>query len=326
MPTSLESHSTIGLGKRPKEKIRLKGVEETLFCTLLPKARDAESANPVLGDPYASRLIESCDVDLGRSTFQAVDNDRAIRWVVNRSLTFDRWCRDFLQTHKDEPVTVLYLGCGLDCRVHRIMTDKLWSNGVRWIDLDRPLVVDLRQRLIPQSPPGDYHMRTLDVTTTGWMHDIPADRPTLIMAEGLFMYLDPVRVESTIRELVEYFGAKGARSSWTPSRASTSSTPTTSSSSKASGAKWKWGTDDAREVERFHPRLRLLEHVRSADYMGKTKAFGQSQVPLFGEDAAGVAKMALASLSSSNSAFGQNARFAFSGREDESELQPTGAS
>ena len=62
-------------------------------------------------------------------------------------------------------------------------------------------------------------------------------------------------------------------------------------------------------------RERLLEHVRSADYMGK-KPFGQSQVPLFGEDAAGVLKMVLASLSSSNSAFGQNARFEFTRPEE----------
>ncbi|KAK7990919.1 hypothetical protein PG990_015199 [Apiospora arundinis] len=322
MPASLDSHST-GLGERPKEKIRLKGVEETLFCTLLPKARDAESPNPVLGDPYASRLIESCDVDLSRSTFQAVDNTRAIRWVVNRSMTFDRWCRDFLQKHKTEPVTVLYLGCGLDCRVHRVM--KHARDDVRWIDLDRPLVVDLRRRLIPQSPPGDYHMRTLDVTTTGWLHDIPSDRPTLIMAEGLFMYLTPERVETIIRELVEYFGAFGGEIFLdTVSRLYVKYTDHVELL-KASGAKWRWGTDDAREVERFHPRLRLLEHVRSADYMGK-KPFGQSQVPLFGEDAAGVLKMVLASMSSSNSAFGQNARFEFSKQEEGESKQSTGAS
>ncbi|KAK8022303.1 hypothetical protein PG993_013070 [Apiospora rasikravindrae] len=313
MTVSLESQST-GLGERPKEKIRLKGVEETLFCTLLPKARDAERPNPVLGDPYASRLIESCDVDLTRSTFQAVDNDRAIRWVVNRSMTFDRWCRDFLQKHKSEPVTVLYLGCGLDCRVHRVKR----GPDVRWIDLDRPMVVNLRQRLIPQAPEGDYHMRTLDITATGWMHDIPADRPTLIMAEGLFMYLTPALVETIIRELVEYF-QEGEIFLDTVSNLYVKYTDHVELL-KASGAKWKWGTDDAREVERFHPRLRLLEHVRATEYMGK-KAFGQSQVPLFGEDAAGVLKMVLASFSSSNSAFGQNARFKFARPESGSSTE-----
>ncbi|KAK8108745.1 polyketide synthase protein [Apiospora sp. TS-2023a] len=320
MPVSLDSQST-GLGERPKEKIRLKGVEETLFCTLLPKARDAESPNPVLGDPYASRLIESCDVDLTRSTFQAVDNDRAIRWVVNRSMTFDRWCRDFLQQHKTEPVTVLYLGCGLDCRVHRVNRGRC---DVRWIDLDRALVIDLRQRLIPQAPAGDYHLRTLDITAAGWLHDIPADRPTLIMAEGLFMYLTPAQVESLVHELVEYFGEGGEILLDTVSSLYVRYTDHVELLN-ASGAKWRWGTDDAREVEMFHPRLRLLEHVRSADYMGN-KAFGQSQVPLFGEDVAGVLKMALASLSSSNSAFGQNARFAFDARPEKDPKQPTGTS
>lgn len=201
MPSYLSNKST-DLGERPKEKVRLKGVEETLFCTLLPKARDAASPKPILGDPYAQKLIDSCDVDLSRSTFSAVDNERAMLWVANRSKTFDRWCQDFLDNHKDVPVTVLHVACGLDSRVYRVNRS---GREIRWIDLDRPPVIDLRQRLIPQNPPGDYSMRTLDVNNSGWMNDIPADRPTLIMAEGLFMYLTPAKVEAVIRDLVDYF-------------------------------------------------------------------------------------------------------------------------
>jgi O-methyltransferase involved in polyketide biosynthesis len=39
------------------------------------------------------------------------------------------------------------------------------------------------------------------------MNNLPADRLTLILAEGLFPYLDAAVVESTIRDMVEYFGS-----------------------------------------------------------------------------------------------------------------------
>ncbi|KAK8076546.1 hypothetical protein PG994_003818 [Apiospora phragmitis] len=135
------------------------------------------------------------------------------------------------------------------------------------------------------------------------------------MAEGLLMYLAPARVRSLVRELVEYFGGEGGEILLDTVSSLYVKYTDHDELLKASGAKWKWGADDAHEVETSHPRLRLLEHVCSVDYMGK-KAFGQSQVPLFGEDAAGVLKMAMASMSSINNAFGQNARFEFARSED----------
>lgn len=162
------SNKSTDLGERLKEKVYLKGAEETLFATLLPKARDAASPNPILGDPYAQRLIDSCDVDLERSTFRAMDNERGIRWVAHRARRYDDWCRDFLARHKDEPVTVLHMACGLDCRAFRTRP----GANVRWIDLDRQHVIHLRKRLITQPPPDvEYSMRTLDVSNPGWMRD-----------------------------------------------------------------------------------------------------------------------------------------------------------
>ncbi|KAI1862344.1 uncharacterized protein JN550_010206 [Neoarthrinium moseri] len=303
--SSSQTNKSTDLGERPKERIRLEGVEETLFCTLLPKARDAASPNPILGDPYAQKLVDSCDVDFSRSTFSAVDNERAMRWVANRAKTFDRWCQEFLDKHQGAPVTVLHLACGLDSRVYRV---KRRGADVRWIDLDRPLVVDLRRRLIPQDPPGDYSLRTLDVNKSGWLSDIPADRPTLIMAEGLFMYLTPAKVESVICDLVDYF-KQGELVLDTVSKIYVRYTSQVELL-QASGAKWLWGTDDAKEVEKFHRQLRMIDQVWSTEYMGH-KSLGRSLVPLFGEGTIGSIKMALASFSPSTYAFGQNVRFAF---------------
>lgn len=300
------------LGERPNEKIRLQGVEETLFCTLLPKAIDAESENPILGCPYAKKLMDSCEVDSSSSVIgNTVQDHRAIKWTMNRTKTFDRWCQDFLDRHEkvNQLVTVVHMGCGLDCRMHRVKR----GPNVRWYDLDRPQVVNLRSKLIPQMPHGDYQLRTLDVSTSAWMKDIPADRPTLIMAEGMFMYLPPSSVESTISNAVDYFQTGEIILDTVCTlycRFTDHIAPI-----KSSGAKWLWGTDDAKaSVEKFHPSLTMIDREWSVDYMGR-KPFGQSMAPFFGQDWTGTLKMALASFSSSNDAHGQNARFEFNKKE-----------
>lgn len=73
-------------------------------------------------------------------------------------------------------MTVLHLGCGLDCRNSRVRR----REDVLWVDLDRPRVVNLRERVLEQTP-GDYILQNLDVSQEGWWKNIPASRPTLIV-------------------------------------------------------------------------------------------------------------------------------------------------
>ncbi|KAI0476393.1 hypothetical protein GGR56DRAFT_467814 [Xylariaceae sp. FL0804] len=74
----------------------------------------------------------------------------------------------------------------------------------KWVDLDRPGVVSLRQRLIPP-PDGNYRLIAASVTEDLWLADIPCDRPTCIVAEGLLPWLTPEQGTSMIRRFVEYF-------------------------------------------------------------------------------------------------------------------------
>ena len=75
--------------------------------------------------------------------------------------------------------TVLHLGCGLDSRVFRIDPPAT----VRWYDVDLPDVIDLRRRLYPER--HDYELIATSVTDLRWLDGIPADRPVLVVAEGL---------------------------------------------------------------------------------------------------------------------------------------------
>lgn len=68
---------------------------------------------------------------------------------------------------------------------------------VQWFDIDVPQVIDLRRKLYDDS--DGYRMIGSSVTDPGWLEQVPADRPALVVAEGLLMYLS----ETQVRELLQ---------------------------------------------------------------------------------------------------------------------------
>ncbi|KAK8088562.1 O-methyltransferase domain protein [Apiospora hydei] len=255
----------------PKEKVILAGSEQTLLPMVMFKLRDAQSSSPILADPYARQLLERCDVDMDASHFKFTTDQRYVTWIANRAKRLDQWCQEFLDAHS-EPVTVVHLACGLDCRFFRVAK----SPRVRWIDIDQPLVVDLRSRLIPQ-PEGDYKLRTLDVSAPGWYRDIPADRPTLIIAEGLTPYLEPKDGKAMIRDLAEYFGSSehGGQLIFDSLGSLSVNLTTFIKALRSSGSAFKWGIDDPEDITALHPRLVMRDRIQWRDFM-------DSHPPFFG--------------------------------------------
>lgn len=106
-----------------REKILLTQAEETCLASLFCRVQDARSTHPVLGDAYAQKTFDRCEVDRDRTTFTAVQKPGIVQFACHRPLTLDKWCEEFILAH-DQPVTVLHLACGLDCRYLR-MRDRL---------------------------------------------------------------------------------------------------------------------------------------------------------------------------------------------------------
>lgn len=132
----------------------------------------------------------------------------------------------------------------------------------------------MRKRLIPQ-PPGDYTLRTLNVTKEGWLDDVPADRPTLVIAEGLMMYLEPAEGEKIFRDVAGHFDQGEILIDTVGSL--TKKFSSALKILKSSGSAMRWGVDDARkQIEPLHPKLRLREQIVWGDFM-------KSHPPVFGE-------------------------------------------
>ena len=164
-----------------------------MLATLHARALDADSDTPVLGDTFAKRLVSRIDYDWRKT---GVTSRNASAGTV-RTKQFDDWARQFLAQH--DSAVVLHLGCGLDDRVFRLDP----GPGVEWYDVDYPEVIALVKQLYPARE--HYHPVAASVTDPAWLSVIPADRPVLLIAEGLTYYLTRDDGIALLRRVVEHF-------------------------------------------------------------------------------------------------------------------------
>lgn len=221
--------------------------KETLLATLYGRALDARAQRPILGDTLADEVVRRIDYDFARLKV----NPKVAASVVVRAKFFDRWAREFLAAHKE--ATVVHLGAGLDTRAWRLDP----GPGVAWYDVDYPEVVEVRRQLLPERQ--GFHTVGSSVTDAGWERQIPAGRPTLILAEGLTMYLKAEAGHELFRRLTAHFGtgviAVDVFNS-TGIKMQKLNPPV-----RLSGSTLYWGVDDPHELEREVPGLRLTDAV-----------------------------------------------------------------
>ncbi|CAJ1495766.1 class I SAM-dependent methyltransferase [[Mycobacterium] kokjensenii] len=231
-----------------KARVDLSGAPQTMLATLYAKALDADLPRPILGDRFAKEVVERIDYDWRRTTITAARSPS----VTIRSAHFDAWARRFLSAHP--AAVVLHLGCGLDARYFRLAP----APAVDWYDVDYPDVARLRRHLLPAAEHN--HVVAASVTDPGWLAEIPADRPTLMIGEGLTMYLTETDGVALLRRIVERFpGGElqfdvfnwlGIKTQWSNAVV------------RRSGARLHWGIDGPADILTAVPGTRLLEWVR----------------------------------------------------------------
>jgi O-methyltransferase involved in polyketide biosynthesis len=218
--------------------VRWGSVEWTNLGTLYLRAYENRLERPVLGDQAAAEAVDRIDYDFTRM-HRSVQPWANQFLVALRAKQLDVWADDFLRRNPD--AVVLHLGCGLDSRAFRLDVPP----GVSWFDVDVPGVIALRRRLYTERT--GYTMIGSSVTESGWLQQIPADRPTLIVAEGLLMYLTEAELRDLLQRLTDRFGGgellADLLSPWGP---------------RLSGIT-KWGTRDGHELPQWIPRLHLIE-------------------------------------------------------------------
>lgn len=223
--------------------VRWGSVEWTNLCTLYLRAYESRSAQPVLGDQAAAEAVQRIDYDFAR-LHRKVQPSLYQFLVAARASKLDAWAAEFLDRHPN--AAVLHLGCGLDTRYLRLRPPA----GVQWFDVDVPQVIDLRRKLYDDT--DGYRMIASSVTDAHWLDQVPADRPAMIVAEGLLMYLTEAEVGDLLRRLLDRFEhgelLADLEAPWAPRL-----------SKVFTKGIVKSGTRDGREFTECNPRLKLVE-------------------------------------------------------------------
>ena len=241
----------MGPGTRPTEKVDFSEVRETMLATLYTRALDARSPAPILNDRFADELVQRIDYDFDQMKLRKADS-----WgIAIRARHLDDWTRDFLVKHPQ--AIVLHLACGLDSRVFRIDP----GPGVSWFDIDYPDTIALRERLYPKRP--GYQTISTSVTEPGWLEKLPNDRPVLVIAEGLSMYLSEAENQALWQRITSHFTAGeiifDAISPFGKASGQRKHVI------QKTGALFKWSAKHPEAVTDLHPALKLVESATLFD-------------------------------------------------------------
>ena len=226
------------------EKITLTAESQTLFIPLYSKAEMSREGK-IFSDKKSEEIVNKVDYDFSKNkTSRYVNIYMGLRAVI-----IDDYTNDYLK--KNPNAIVLYLGCGLDSRIDRIS-----EKAHLWYDLDFPDVMKVRKQFYSESE--KYLMISSSVTDLEWLNLIErGDLPTLIIAEGLTMYL----TEEEIKKLFLAFKNKFQQAIFIFDAYSLTSVKMSRYKNPVNkmGATIRWGLDSPNIIEKYAVGIKHLE-------------------------------------------------------------------
>lgn len=228
-----------------KEKVKFQKEKETLLVPLYCKYLESQKESPIIKDEKAIEIVNGIEYDYEQLKIPK----QTYVTICIRAKQFDNYVKNFLM---DEPDSmVIHLGCGFDSRFNRVD-----NNKVEWYDLDFPEVIELRKHFYKET--DRYHLISSSVMELNWIDSLNAkNKPVIILAEGLFMYLKGEEVKSLIITLQEKF--PGSTLIFDSYSLLTAKNIKNHPSLKKIGAVIYWGIDDAHNIEKWNTGIRLIE-------------------------------------------------------------------
>ena len=221
--------------------------KETLLIPLYGKAMARKAGISFFEDPKAEEIVAHIDYDFQSLKIAPKTN----LLMCLRAKLLDNYIREFLRQPGEKGV--LHLGCGLDSRYGRI-----GDPSADWYDVDFEEVIDIRRHFYPET--DRYHLIPSSVTEDEWVSHIPQYHSCyLVVAEGLFMYLQENEIATLLRRLKARVGEFtlifDAFSTLTARRVKDHP------SLKETGAKVYWGIDDAGSLSNLVEGVRFIKEI-----------------------------------------------------------------
>lgn len=223
------------------EKIKLSGVPETMLQTVYARAEES-AGRGVIRDPKAEEIIARLDYD-----FSLAERDTAMRsGVIARTIVLDRLTGAWLAEHPG--AVVVNIACGLDTRCDRM------TGYTHWYNLDLPETIAVRQKILPEDGAVSQIARS---AMEDWGGEIAeSDAPTLVIIEGLTMYLSQAEVQQIFAVIAKRFSkVRVLAEIMNPTVAKRF----TEKSIESSHAKFTWGCKNGKALAALLSEFRWLE-------------------------------------------------------------------
>lgn len=174
----------------PSTNPQLAGVPETLLIPLWARAEEQSHSDPILIDPDSARIVNALDYDFDQFKTKRVEAEN----FCIRAKVLDDLITRILEASPGR--TVIEFGPGLDTRFRR-----LGHLAERWVEVDFPEVIALRERFLPPDP-----KRTVigcSMLDEQWIEEVAqtCSEPPLFIAEGVFYFFSHDQIQEFLKTL-----------------------------------------------------------------------------------------------------------------------------
>jgi O-methyltransferase involved in polyketide biosynthesis len=235
----------------------LSPIEQTAFLTEYARALDSRWPRPILGDTLANEVVGKIDYDF---TGLGVQTSVVCQTALRAKMLDDR-VRAFVGRHPD--AVVVDLGAGLDSGYYRVAPPPT----VDWYSVDLPGITAVRGEALPAA--SQSHSVAASLADNQWTEAIPADRPAMLVADGLFAFLTEPVIVGIFRHITDHFRSGElafndyGRIGWI-SRQAVKLFP--QKMFKDVGSQFAYpGFKDPHHPQTWNPRMRLVEEASLVD-------------------------------------------------------------
>lgn len=229
----------------------------TTIIPLWAKAVESVSDNPILKDESAYSILKFFGYDLDyydkkKQNPSQVGCCLRAKWIDDKTLKF---------VEENNPCQVIQLGAGLDDRFRRI---GMPEGVAHWYDLDLEEVSEMRKNVIPKVERNE--IISMNMFDTEWMKRLKKNQiPTLIIIEGVLMYIPEKDIREMLHNIKNYLGFATMLFDSVPSLAVGKAKYHDSVKKYNKKVEYIWGIKNYKTVEALSPHVKVLDFVRMSD-------------------------------------------------------------
>jgi methyltransferase (TIGR00027 family) len=177
---------------------KIENISDTARWVATYRAMETARPDRIFNDPFAARLAG----EKGVAIVETMKSGRQMAWaMIVRTSIFDDVILD--QVRNKGVDQVVNLAAGLDARAWRLPLPP----SLKWVDVDLPGILDYKTEMLKdEKPVCEYEAVRLDLREEAKRQALfsqlgARSKRTLVVAEGLIVYLNDEQVASLARDL-----------------------------------------------------------------------------------------------------------------------------